>query len=116
MHMAFNIKQYLKEGKIYENETNPPETQFQVGDKVAFDGNLMNDKAFEDDIQYYSDLQGVIEDIDNFDIMDDGSPTNVLFIKLNKNIKPPGGYEDKEGMDYITLVQSEGDFDMIKKI
>ena len=78
--------------------------------------------GFEDSIKYYEDLTGVVAMAQHYDIMGNGTPTDILHIDLNKPIHPPGGYignseeESEHGMYEITLVKSEGDFDMITKI
>lgn len=92
-------------------------SEFKVGDKVKFNPEMMEEMGFEDPVEHYEDLVGVVEETAHYDIMDDGEPTDILYIKLNKKIQPPGGFVDsEEGMDTITLVKSEGDFDMIHKI
>jgi len=97
-------------------------SDFKVGDKVKFNPEMMKEKGFEDPIEYYKDLTGTIAKTDHYDIMGEGEPTDILYIDLNKPIQPPGGFagssdeESKNGMDDITLVKSQGDFDMITKM
>ena len=97
-------------------------SDFKVGDKVRFNPEMMDEKGFEDPIEYYKDLTGTIAKTDHYDIMGEGEPTDILYIDLNKPIQPPGGFagssdeESENGMDDITLVKSQGDFDMITKI
>jgi hypothetical protein len=97
-------------------------SDFKVGDKVKFDAKALDKIGFEDPIEYYEDLTGVVAMIQHYDIMGNGIPTDILHIDLNKPIQPPGGYignseeESERGMSEITLVKSEGDFDMITKI
>jgi hypothetical protein len=105
-------------GLIKENYS----SNFKVGDKVRFNPKTMKAQGFEDPIEYYEDLTGTITQTDHYDIMDQNEPTDILYIDLNKSIQPPGGFagssdeESESGMDNITLVKSEGDFDMITKI
>jgi hypothetical protein len=97
-------------------------SDFKVGDKVKFDAKTLYKMGFEDSIKYYEDLTGVVAMAQHYDIMGNGTPTDILHIDLNKPIHPPGGYignseeESEHGMYEITLVKSEGDFDMITKI
>ena len=97
-------------------------SDFKVGDKVKFNPEIMKKKGFEDPIEYYKDLVGVIVKTDHYDIMGDEEPTDILYIDLNKQIQPPGGFagssdeESKDGMDNVTLVKSQGDFNIITKV
>ncbi len=92
-------------------------SEFKIGDKVRFDPERMSENGFEDPTEYYEGLEGKISGVEYFDIMGDGKPTEVLYIDLNKPIQPPGGFDgDSDGMDEVTLVKSQGHYDMIYKI
>jgi hypothetical protein len=119
----YTIPSAIAEGKeehelIYEVYS----SDFKVGDKVKFNPEAMKKMGFENPIDYYKDLTGIIAEIYHYDIMSNGIPTDVLYIDLNKPIQPPGGYvgnteeESERGMNELTLVKSEGDFNMITKI
>ena len=108
----------IEEGQLKEEYS----SDFKVGDKVRFNSEMMKKQGFENPVEYYKDLVGVIAKTDHYDIMGDGEPTDILYIDLNKQIQPPGGFagssdeESESGMDNIALVKSQGDFDMITKM
>lgn len=97
-------------------------SEFKVGDKVKFDPKSLKEKGFEDPIEYYDDLTGVVIATGHYDVFGNGKPTDTLDIDLSKPIHPPGGYvgdteeESEAGMAEIFLAKSHGDFDMITKI
>jgi hypothetical protein len=95
-------------------------SNFKVGDKVRFNPEVMYAYGFENPIEYYEGLTGVITQIQHYDIMSDNNPTDILNIELSKPIQPPGGYVPEPGEDAemkdIMLVKSQGDFDMITKM
>ena len=84
---------------LYELEKQSSE--YTEGDKVKFNPSTMIDKGFENDMEYYNDLTGIITKVSQ----------DELEIKLNKSITPPGG----GNIDGISLWKSEGDYEMIEK-
>ena len=77
-------------------------SEYVEGDKVKFNPPLMKDRGFENDLEYYDDLIGVVTK----------ASQDELEIKLSKSITPPGG----GNIDDILLMKSEGDYEMIEKV
>ena len=75
---------------------------YKVGDKVKFNPPLMKDRGFENDLEYYDDLIGVVTKVSQ----------DELEIKLSKSIIPPGG----GNIDILSLLKAEGDYEMIEKV
>jgi len=79
-------------------------SEYKEGDRVKFNPEKMMEFEFEDEMEYYNDLTGVITNIG----------AGELEIKLSKPIQPPGGADP--GLTSINLFQEEGDFSMISKL
>ena len=77
-------------------------SEYIEGDKVKFNPLLMKDRGFEDNLEYYDDLTGVVTK----------ASQGELEVKLSKSIIPPGG----GNIDGILLMKSEGDYEMIEKV
>ena len=77
-------------------------SEYIEGDKVKFNPPLMKDRGFENDLEYYDDLIGVVTK----------ASQDELEIKLSKSITPPGG----GNINHILLLKSEGDYEMIEKV
>ena len=77
-------------------------SEYIEGDKVKFNPLLMKDRGFEDNLEHYDDLTGVVTK----------ASQGELEVKLTKSIIPPGG----GNIDGILLMKSEGDYEMIEKV
>jgi len=77
-------------------------SEYIEGDKVKFNPLLMKDRGFEDNLEHYDDLTGVVTK----------TSQGELEVKLSKSIIPPGG----GNIDGILLMKSEGDYEMIEKV
>ena len=77
-------------------------SEYIEGDKVKFNPLLMKDRGFEDNLEHYDDLTGVVTK----------ASQGELEVKLSKSIIPPGGGK----IDTISLWKSEGDYKMIEKV
>ena len=77
-------------------------SEYIEGDKVKFNPLLMKDRGFEDNLEHYDDLTGVVTK----------ASQGELEVKLSKPIIPPGGGK----IDTILLWKSEGDYKMIEKV
>ena len=77
-------------------------SEYIEGDKVKFNPLLMKDRGFEDNLEHYDDLTGVVTK----------ASQGELEVKLSKSIIPPGG----GNIDGILLMKSEGDYEMIEKV
>ena len=77
-------------------------SEYIEGDKVKFNPLLMKGRGFEDNLEHYDDLTGVVTK----------TSQGELEVKLSKSIIPPGGGK----IDTISLWKSEGDYEMIEKV
>jgi hypothetical protein len=77
-------------------------SEYTEGDKVKFNPPIMKNRGFEDNLEHYDDLIGVVTK----------ASQDELEIKLSKSIIPPGG----GNIDHISLWKSEGDYEMIEKV